>query len=499
MTRTARRHLGIGTWMVLVSLSAALPMLGLLLGLTWVRLEERQARQFDRLQRQAEVLAAAVDALLQRDLSMLRTMALSPAAQQGHWDLLAAFAERTVAADPQLAGIGVVTPGGVPRVRTTASPVAAAPFQAALAARTELWRDGLPWVMPLRIGTLPDAHAIDIAVPLRDPQGAVTHALVASVRTTALDAVLQAMPLPAEGIAGVLDPRRVIAARSHDAQRWVGQPATPSLQTLLARGPGEIGISDTRDGRRVYTAVAAVGATGWHVALGVPVDALQAERSRELGLVLVLGVPLTLVGMALSFALGRRLASQVRSAARGEASGRTGVHEVAQLSARVDAARRDPLTGLASRSGWLEQVGRQHARGQVGAVLFLDLDGFKAINDGQGHDAGDRALQAVAGVLTASLRPGDVAGRLGGDEFVVAVQVDDADMPRAAQAVAQRIVDAVAALGQGLGCSVGVALLHPGERLPSGLERADQAMLRAKQAGKNRVESDVDDAAAGRP
>lgn len=477
--------------MVLVSLSAALPMLGVLVGLTWVRLEERQARQLERLQGQATSLAAAVEVQLQRDLTVLRTMALSPEAQHADWAGMQAYAQRALAADPMLEAIALVLPDGGMAFQHHVAGAGAWPPDLVAAATQAVRAPGSSGVLPLRPGAAPSGPLFDLGVPLRTglAEGAVP-VLVASVRARALAAMLQAMPLPANGLATVLDENGLIVARSRDAARWVGQPATPTMQALLRRGPGGTGVSDTVDGLRVYAAVAAVGDTGWHVAVGLPVETFQLQRSRELGLVMLLGVPLALAGVVLSLALGRRLASQVRAAAVGESTGRTGVREVARLSDRVDAARRDPLTGLASRAGWQEQVSHRHARGGVGAVLFMDLDGFKSINDQRGHDAGDLALQAVAGVLRDHLRPGDLAGRLGGDEFVVALEATEADPLEIAKTVAQRVVDGVAALGNGLGCSIGVAVLRAGEALPAGLDRADRAMLRAKRAGKNRIATD---------
>ncbi len=164
----------------------------------------------------------------------------------------------------------------------------------------------------------------------------------------------------------------------------------------------------------------------------------------------------------------------------------------------------DPLTGLANRRllmDRLEQAVRQARREhRWGALLFVDLDRFKDINDTQGHDAGDAVLREVAQRLQASLREQDTAGRLGGDEFLVLLpaahtQRDDAAL--AAKAVADKLMAAlqapVAVSGQPaatLTASVGIALYGDQSAEGNGLDllkAADLAMYSVKQAGRNGV------------
>jgi diguanylate cyclase (GGDEF)-like protein len=154
-------------------------------------------------------------------------------------------------------------------------------------------------------------------------------------------------------------------------------------------------------------------------------------------------------------------------------------------------AYHDPLTSLANRTLFTDQVKQAIAerRGQL-AVLFIDLDDFKTINDSLGHAAGDELLVAVASRLRACLRPEDVVARLGGDEF--AVMVEDAhDAEAAAVKVARRIMEAFV-LPVGVGSesvavyvSVGIATSQGGDFSAEELIRdADVAMYRAKTSGK---------------
>src|SRR6201994_2851111 len=132
-------------------------------------------------------------------------------------------------------------------------------------------------------------------------------------------------------------------------------------------------------------------------------------------------------------------------------------------------AYHDPLTSLANRSLFTDNVRAAIAdrRGKL-AVLFIDLDDFKTINDSLGHSAGDELLISVASRLRACLRPDDVVARLGGDEFAVMVE-DGHDAEAAAVKVARRIMEAFV-LPVGVGSEsvavyvrVGVAASHPGD------------------------------------
>jgi len=153
----------------------------------------------------------------------------------------------------------------------------------------------------------------------------------------------------------------------------------------------------------------------------------------------------------------------------------------------------DPLTGLPNRTLLLDRLERalvQTLRGGARpALLLLDLDGFKVVNDSLGHAAGDRLLIALAERLAAAMRPGDTIARLGGDEF--AVLLDTATDIHAATAVADRLLDALAtplALdGRELvvEASLGIALATDGAARPDDLLRdADLALYRAKDAGR---------------
>jgi diguanylate cyclase (GGDEF)-like protein len=154
-------------------------------------------------------------------------------------------------------------------------------------------------------------------------------------------------------------------------------------------------------------------------------------------------------------------------------------------------AYHDPLTNLANRALFTDKVKAAigDRRGDL-AVLFIDLDDFKTVNDSLGHSAGDELLVSVASRLRACLRPEDVVARLGGDEFAVMVE-DGSDAESAAVKVARRIMEAFV-LPVGVGSesvsvylSVGIATSHGGASSAEELIRdADVAMYKAKTTGK---------------
>jgi diguanylate cyclase (GGDEF)-like protein len=182
-------------------------------------------------------------------------------------------------------------------------------------------------------------------------------------------------------------------------------------------------------------------------------------------------------------------------------------HNAALVTAntRLEAlATTDPLTGLPNHRALVaaldHEVGRAHRYGRPCAVLFLDLDHFKALNDAYGHTAGDTALRELAGVVRSTLRGVDLLGRWGGEEFVALLPETDA---AGALDAAERVRAAVAACtltvggGTHLTCSLGIAAYpHNAEDRDSLVAAADQAMYVAKCLGRNQVRAASDPAVA---
>jgi diguanylate cyclase (GGDEF)-like protein len=161
-------------------------------------------------------------------------------------------------------------------------------------------------------------------------------------------------------------------------------------------------------------------------------------------------------------------------------------------------ALHDALTGLPNRALVMDRIEQMLARDRrhdtCGALLFLDLDDFKNVNDSLGHGAGDRLLIAVTARLSSTLRDADTVGRMGGDEFVVLL--DDSDMDVAPELVAERLLDVMrqpfelddSSMPLTVNLSIGIAT---GDRTTAEelLRDADVALYQAKAGGKNRYET----------
>jgi diguanylate cyclase (GGDEF)-like protein len=209
---------------------------------------------------------------------------------------------------------------------------------------------------------------------------------------------------------------------------------------------------------------------------------LFQREDGESALLLYYALPGSMVAAAVLIALG--VADRLRD----------------QRLALTDAERRaqsDALTGVLNRRSLLERLDgaclRARARGLPIALLFIDLDHFKQINDNHGHPAGDACLKAIIGPIQAELRQSDIIGRYGGEEFVVILSSADA---AAAQPIAERIRQRVAEISvPGFGapihltCSIGIATSDMlgvwGEHL---IARADEAVYAAKRCGRNCVQ-----------
>jgi diguanylate cyclase (GGDEF)-like protein len=162
-----------------------------------------------------------------------------------------------------------------------------------------------------------------------------------------------------------------------------------------------------------------------------------------------------------------------------------------------NAAMVDALTGISNRRGFLsaseELARRQKDDPQLAAVLLIDFDKFKLVNDRFGHAVGDRVLQIFADVAVNAVRPSDVVGRLGGEEFAAILYnvgreraVVIAERLRASFAEAGAIVD-----GHPVGATLSIGLAYTEDRVfdvPELLVQADQALYRAKERGRNRLE-----------
>jgi len=160
-------------------------------------------------------------------------------------------------------------------------------------------------------------------------------------------------------------------------------------------------------------------------------------------------------------------------------------------------SRTDPLTSLLNSRAFFEEGSRILAlcrrKSHPIALAYMDLDGFKAVNDTQGHEAGDDLLRGVADILRASTRPSDLCARLGGDEFVLLLaEADSGEATVALERLRKLVSERFASMTVPVTCSLGAIVF---KKAPKTLEEmtsaADARMYVAKAAGKNRLHLEV--------
>jgi diguanylate cyclase (GGDEF)-like protein len=226
-----------------------------------------------------------------------------------------------------------------------------------------------------------------------------------------------------------------------------------------------------------------------------------ADRARAaFGLSHTLTAPLrTFDGVIGAIVLSRRETSAWPEGARRllrVAAGETAaaLERADSFRAAATSAATDPLTGLPNRRYFDEfssLLASRRRSGDAVAVLMIDIDKFKGLNDTYGHPTGDQVLKSVAGAITAAVRDQDVPARIGGEEFAVLLRNPGPDV---AIEIGERVRQAVRDLDlrsvgvPGVSVSVGVANASSAdESIQALLDRADHALLRAKRAGRDRV------------
>ncbi len=271
---------------------------------------------------------------------------------------------------------------------------------------------------------------------------------------------------------------------------WTGGRRTAALTILGLSVVMLIAAADYASGHEL----------GLSIFYALPV--LVAARRAGLGPGVLLAVSAALAWMLVDAVSG---AEYSRAWIRAwNAMSRLGFYLLAVAAARLRSdleeertrARTDELTGILNRRGFLEDAAREIHRarrnGRPLTLACLDCDDFKVVNDRAGHEAGNRVLEGVGTALRSVLRSGDLAARLGGDEFAVLLPETGADQARAALArMREALLATTGATGFRVTFSIGAVVSRSTSSLEALLAEADQAMYRAKEAGKDRVTLEV--------
>jgi diguanylate cyclase (GGDEF)-like protein len=375
------------------------------------------------------------------------------------------------------------------------------------------------------IGRVSKVPVLPMAMPLKDSVGKVRAVLVG---VTALDApgFLDGLQKTRVGTTGGLElvspgDRLFIAASDMNiALKPVAEEGVLKLHDQAMQGFRGAGIEVNGRGIEELTAIATVASSGWFVVAHLQTVEAFAPVTRLQNFMLSNAAGVTLIFLLTMVIFLRYLLRPLKNAAqyadrmtRGEipleplplvrddevghltlAFNRVLSKLLESRAALEHLAHHDTLTGLPNRQLLADRMKQALARAQRGqrlvAVMLLDLDGFKPINDGMGHEAGDAALCEVAARLRGVLRREDSLARVGGDEFVILLSDLKDNAREAAQAVANKCLEVfqqpfiineqLCRLGASIGIAIGDGECSPGKLLIA----ADQAMYQAKEAGR---------------
>lgn len=506
--RPGRAALSIRGHLALLLLASALP--AILLAAGFLALDFRNDRA--RLERDSIAMARAMVHAIDRELVSIEAaavvLATSRRAQSGDVE---AFREQAVQVIDRRIGANVVLsgPDGRQLMNTYRAAGEPLPDHGNPQLLREVFATGKPVISDLYVGAVARHPLMSVDVPVfRD--GKVAYVLSIGEVPERFRAILHEQQLPPGWIGAVLDRRGTIVARTEQHERFVGQPAASALVarvSAVAEGAVE---TDTLEGIPVISAFSRSPETGWSVALGIPRASLTAQVWRRTGLALAAAIVILGMGLALAWGIGGSIAASIRGllepaseiGRRDEISvpplGLREADEVGEALVRASRmialaqhrAQHDPLTGLANRSLFREMathsVELSKRSGAPLSILFLDLDGFKEVNDTLGHDAGDRLLCAVGERLRSASRDSDVVARVGGDEFAMLLEDMDAAASAAfafkltaALSEPYEIDGATARVSASIGCAT-----YPENGIDAHelMKRADEAMYRIKAA-----------------
>lgn len=370
-----------------------------------------------------------------------------------------------------------------------------------------------PNISGLFIGSLTREPLVSIAVPVVH-RSDVTGVLSSSIVPERLAAILTQQRLPAGWTGTIYDGSGTIVARTHRMSELIGTKAAPELLRRMSEvTEGVVNVISEED-VAVLSVFSRSAVSNWTVGMAIPEGQLLAQLSYSLLGLVAATLALLTGGLAIAWILANRISGSIRALAApalalgsGQAftAPRLRLRETAEvgkalsdasrmLSAAQHQAHHDALTGLANRALFTEILERQIATsrrtGNGFSLLYVDLDGFKAVNDRHGHAIGDAFLREIATRLKAGIREADVAARLGGDEFAV-VLVDSG--AKGAEAVAAKLTQDLAQAFEteeavvAVSASIGVATFPDAAATCEALlQRADEAMYEAKRAGKDR-------------
>lgn len=365
----------------------------------------------------------------------------------------------------------------------------------------------------LFIGPVTGTHLIAMGVPVLVGDE-VKYSLNIGLAPSKINEILGKQAFADGWLIAVLDQNGTIVGRSRDAARFIGQKPVPEIFAAIQhRQEGKLKTM-TKEEIPVVASFSKSDIWHWTVVIGAPDSSLHDDLSSTIAAVIVATALAIALGVSVALSLASRILSSVRglNKAAAKLGDGTPIELPAILLKEADAvgeaivkaansieevkflAQHDSLTGLANRRFFdqfaVQQLALAKRHNSHFAVIAIDLDGFKQVNDQHGHQVGDEVLKIAAERLTNAIRSSDVASRIGGDEFLILLCDGESAL---AIETALRIVDILAKPYPGVqppvSASAGLAIYpQHGETLIKIISQADHALYRAKAKGKNRAE-----------
>ena len=377
----------------------------------------------------------------------------------------------------------------------------------------QVFKTGRPVTTDIFMAPIEKKPLIAVGVPVFRGD-TVIYVLAAGILPERLSELLTQQRLSSDWVSAILDSTGIIVARTRQMERFVGTKGAPAMVARMAEVAEDSLETKSVEGIPILVVFSRSAVSNWTVAIGIPSTFLTNDLWETLAWLVAVTAILLLSSLALAWAIGSKIARSIQQLAApalalgsGEAVAVPSLHlkeadEVgraltkasAMLMAAQHKANHDVLTGLANRALFDEILGHQLAicrRTETNlAIVYVDLDGFKPVNDAHGHATGDEMLCMVATRLETAIRESDVAARLGGDEFALILLRTGL---AAAETVARKLIGSlsapysIGALTLTISASIGIAVYPESGTTAEALSQcADEAMYKAKAMGKRR-------------
>lgn len=466
----------------------------------------------------ARALAAVVDKELSAVVTSLNVLATSPHIAAGEIDQLRVQASKVLRTN---GGDSIMFDGlDGTHYFNTLYPFGKTGQQMLLGdLQAEMSLTGVPVISGVMHDNIRPIVAVGVPVEV---EGIYLYSLTAGLYTERFAHILYGQNLPGNWIGAIFDAKGVIIARNKDNQATAGKLAAENARQQIMLGQEGVFEGVTLEGMPVLTVFSRAQVSNWSVVIGIPMADLEASLRERMFWLVVAMMCFLVFSLVVAWRSGNRIARSIFGLVRpAQALGASKPVVIPPLylkeaeevgDALVDAshmlltaqhqASHDALTGLANRILFRQMANQQVAiasrTGKPFSVLYIDLDGFKGVNDTYGHGIGDLLLQEVARRLKKMMRESDIVARLGGDEF--AVILVDADAEDAMQ-VGSKMIASISApylldtvVVTTISASIGISAFPvSGTDVATLLERADTAMYAAKAQGKRRVVMSTDD------